>query len=75
MLFYLELSSRDLSDRQSREKATKPLQYVAHARKLEGNVWEYPACFAGVCPTFKMADFHSARKLKIVVPIPHSHIN
>ena len=58
-LFYLELSSRDLSYRQSREKATKPLQYVSHARKLEGNVWEYPACFAGVYRTFKMADFNA----------------
>ena len=52
MLFYLELSSRDLSEWQSREKGTKALQYVSHARKLEGNVWEYPPCFAGVCPTF-----------------------
>ena len=58
MLFYLEFSSRDLSDRQSREKATKP-----HARKLEGNVWEYLACFAGVCPTFKMADFTTKRSI------------
>ena len=65
MLFYLELSSEDLPDRQSREKATKPLQYVSHARKLEGNVWEYPACFAGVCPTFKMADFTAKRSILI----------
>ena len=63
MLFYLELSSQDLSDWQSREKATKPLQYVSHARKLEGNVWEYPVCFAGVCPTFKMADFTAKRSI------------
>ena len=64
MLFYLEFSSRDLSDGQSREKATKPLQYESHARKLEGNVWEYPAYFAGVCPTFKMADFTAKRSIK-----------
>ena len=64
MHFFLELSSRDLSDRQSREKATKPLQYVSHARKLEGNVWGYPACFAGVCLTLKMADFTAKRSIK-----------
>ena len=63
MLFYLEFSSRDLSDEQSREKATKPLQYVSHARKLGGNVWEYPAYFGGVCPTFKMADFTAKRSI------------
>lgn len=45
------------------EKATKLLQYVSHARKLEGNVWEYPACFAEVCPTFKMEDFTAKRSI------------
>ena len=64
MLFFLELSSRDLSDRQSREKATKPLQYVSYARKSERNVWEYPACFAGVCLILKMADFTAKRSIK-----------
>ena len=63
MLFYLDFSSRDLSGRQSREKATKPLQYESQARKLEGNVWEYPACFAGGCTTFKMADFTTKRSI------------
>ena len=48
------------------EKATKPLQYVSHARKLERNVWEYPACFAGVWPTFKTADFTAKRSIVIV---------
>ena len=53
MLFYLELSSRDLSDRKSREKATKPLLYVSQARKLEGNVWNTQRALPEFAPLSK----------------------
>ena len=68
-LFYLELSSRDLSDRQSREKATKPLQYVSHAQKLEGNVW-IPSVLCWSVPHFQNGGLYREKVyLRLLLPI------
>ena len=62
MLSYLDLSFQVLSRRKLEIKQQNHWN-ICHGRKLEGNKWEYPVCFARVCPIFKMADFTAKRSM------------